>query len=350
MGTIKLPTKSIQFFEDNYPEIFEQGALAEGKWNKESSNIVKKYCGAKHSIPVSSNGTGMAAVLQLMNHLYKRDCVLMQSNTMYGVYTMINSSGSKIKGMIDCDTIFLVPDLSMIKSAVDKIDTKDTDRLIILLSHIGGIINPWMEEIAEYCKEKNILLLEDCAHSYGATLNGKHSGNFGDAGVYSFYSTKAIMSGEGGMIVTNNDEIGELANKYVMYDRFDRVLPIANNIRVSELQALMLTAVLNEVDEIISNKKIIADQYIEYCKKLDIEFINQSGVNNGNYYKFILSSNDISVKEKYKKLTKVTSQVYDYALGDSHELINSHVCLPIWYGQEQDITDDALKDIKSILG
>ena len=350
MGIIKLPNRSIKFFETNYPDIFAQGALAEGDWNKKSSEIVKKYSGASHSIPVSSNGTGMAAALQLMNHLYKRDCVLMQSNTMYGVYTMVNSSGSEIKGMIDCDSIFLVPNLEMIIKAVDQVDTKYHDRLIILLSHIGGIINPWMEEITKYCNEKNILLLEDCAHSYGATLNGKHSGTFGDAGVYSFYSTKAIMSGEGGMIVTNNDEIGELASKYVMYDRFDRELPIANNIRVSELQALMLTSVLNEVKEIINNKKNIANKYKECCNKLNLDFIDQSDINNGNYYKFILSSNDISVRDKYKKLTKVTSQVYDYALGKSSEILDSHVCLPIWYGQDQNITDDAIEDLNKIFG
>ena len=350
MGTIKLPAKSIEFFEKNYPEIFEQGSLAEGNWNKESSNIVKSYAKTKYAVPASSNGTGMAAMLQLMRHLYNRDAVLIQSNTMYGVFTMVNSSGSNLKGFIDCDSVFLVPDLEMIKNAVDKLNVNDVDRLVIILSHIGGIINPWMEEISEYCKKKNIMLLEDCAHSYGATLNGKHSGNFGDAGVYSFYSTKAIMSGEGGMMVTNNDELGELAEKYVIYDRFDRTLPIANNIRVSELQALMLTSVLNEVDEIISNKKVIANQYIKHCNHLGIEFINQSGVNNGNYYKFILSSNNSDTKDKYKHLKKVTSQVYDYALGNSSELINSHVCLPIWYGQEQETTNDALDDMKSVFG
>ena len=105
MATIKLPPKSIQFFERNYPEIFDQGALAEGKWNTKSANLVKEYTGTSHAVPVSSNGTGMVAVLQLMNHLYKRDSVLIQSNTMYGVFTMVNAAGSDIKGVIDCDTI-----------------------------------------------------------------------------------------------------------------------------------------------------------------------------------------------------------------------------------------------------
>ena len=348
MGLIKLPQRSKEFFESNYQEIFEQGSLAEGRWNTESSNLVKKYTGISHAIPVSSNGTGMAATLQLMNHLYERDSVLIQSNTMYGVLTMVNASGSSVEGIIDCDTLYLGPNLEMVKTAVEKLEEVSLNKLIILLSHIGGTINPWIEEISNFCKERNILLLEDCAHSYGATLNGKHSGSFGDAGVYSFYSTKAIMSGEGGMIVTNNEELGNLSSKYTMYDRFDRKLPIANNIRQSEIQALLLTAVLNEAEEIVANKRLIANKYIDCCTNLGLEFISQNGANNGNYYKFILSTKDELIKEKYRSLTKVTSKVYDYALGNSEEVINSHVCLPIWYAQEEDITQETLDELITV--
>ncbi len=348
MGSIKLPKKSIKFFEDHYKEIFKEGALAEGKWNKESSNLVRQFTGIEHAVPVSSNGTGMVAMMQLMNHLYKRDCVLIQSNTMYGVLTMVNAAGLKIKGVIDCDTIFLVPNISMIKKGVEQLDRKSKNRLIILLSHIGGITNPWIEEIAEYCSRENILLLEDCAHSYGAVMNNKHTGSYGDAGVYSFYSTKAIFSGEGGMIVTNNEELGELASKYIMYDRFDRKLEVANNIRQSELQALVLTGVLRQVEEIISNKQLIAKEYIECCELLGLEFIKQDENNKGNYYKFILSSDQESVREQYKGLKKVTSKVYDYALGESKEIIDSHVCLPIWYNQEKNIANEAINELKTV--
>ena len=284
MGAIKLPRKSIQFFENNYQQIFQDGALAEGQWNQESSNIVKEFTGMAYAVPVASNGTGMAAMMQMMKYLYKRDSVLIQSNTMYGVLTMVNASGLEVKGIIDCDPIFLVPSLEMIQRYTNTLSAEQKNRLIILLSHIGGIINPWMEEITEYCNEENIMLLEDCAHSYAALLNNKHSGSFGDAGVYSFYSTKAVFSGEGGMIVTNNEELGELAKKYIMYDRFDRKLPIANNIRQSELQALMLTGVLKEVDEILVNKKNLINCRLNLgtiipFNKLILKYLKKIGLN-----------------------------------------------------------------------
>ena len=131
MGTIKLPQRSIKFFEKHYPVIFEQGNLAEGQWNEESAKVVKQYVGANYAIPVSSNGTGMAAMLQLMNHCFKRNQVLIQSNTMYGVKTMVNAAGSEIKGIIDCDTIFLVPNLEMIKTLLPHILLQEMTGLVM---------------------------------------------------------------------------------------------------------------------------------------------------------------------------------------------------------------------------
>jgi dTDP-4-amino-4,6-dideoxygalactose transaminase len=59
--------------------------------------------------------------------------------------------------------------------------------------HIGGHIAFQIEEIANLCKEKGIILLEDCAHSHGASWNGKKAGVWGDAGLYSFYATKTYL-------------------------------------------------------------------------------------------------------------------------------------------------------------
>ena len=81
--------------------------------------------------------------------------------------------------------------------------------------YFGGWINPEIESIAAYCCEKGITLIEDCAHSLGSTLNGKHSGLYGFAGVYSLYATKAIPAGEGGLIVTNNEKLDEEIKKKI---------------------------------------------------------------------------------------------------------------------------------------
>ena len=78
------------------------------------------------------------------------------------------------------------------------------------LVHIGGHIAFDVERIAEYCRDRRIFLIEDCAHAHGASWNGRRPGTWGDAGVYSLYATKTISTGEGGMLVSRHDDLVEL--------------------------------------------------------------------------------------------------------------------------------------------
>ena len=143
-----------------------------------------------------------------------------------------------------------------------------------MLTHIGGRVNPDIELIAEICKNKGVSLIEDCAHSLGSTFKGKHTGLFGDAGVYSLYATKAIPVGEGGIILTNNDELNEIASKFIMYDRFEQKLDIGINLRMSEINALLSYSVLKETEAIIKNKYLIAEKYCDACNKVDLEYLD----------------------------------------------------------------------------
>jgi len=348
MGLIKLPEDSVTFFKSHLDEIFESGNLAEGPWNKKLANFAEKYCGVECATPTASNGSGMMALLQIYKENDNRSKVFLQSNTMYGVKTLVNSAGLEVPGYIDCNPMTLVPDLADVERATK--DVADKRSLIILLSHIGGIINPEIEEIAEFCKQNNIILIEDCAHSFGATYKNVHSGTFGDAGVYSFYATKAIPAGEGGLAITNNKRVGELLNDYVKYDRFNQAMNIGVNIRPSEVQALLIYSVAKEVDHIIKNKTDIAAKYINACEELSIPFIRQNSVNNiGNYYKFIVLSKQGDIPVDLPNLKTTTSKVYDYCLGNTKIITTNHACLPIWYGQSPDVTEKVVRElIKSV--
>ena len=216
-----------------------------------------------------------------------------------------------------------------------------------MLSDIGGIINPDIEKIAKFCKEKNIILIEDSAHSFGSTLNKKFSGTFGNAGVYSYYSTKAIFAGEGGVVVTNDDNIGNLMKDFIAYDRFKQKMEIGCNIRLSELQALMIYSVVKEYEEIIRNKFKIAKKYLEVCKSLDIGCISQKNdLISGNYYKFTIISHNKNISELLPGVKTTTSKVYDYALGNSKQIPSKHLCLPIWFDLEESISDKVISELK----
>ena len=347
MGAIKLPKNSIDFFKSNQNQIFESGNLAEGPWNEQLSEKIKSICDVKNAICVNSNGSGLVALFLIYKEYYGRTNVMIQSNTMYGVKTITKTAGYNLVNIIDCQLETLMPSFSDLKKAVN--DYKgETKKLVILLSDIGGIINPDIEKIAKFCKEKNIILIEDCAHSFGATLNKKFSGTFGDAGVYSYYSTKAIFAGEGGVVITNDDEVGKLVKDFTVYDRFNQKMEIGCNIRLSELQALMIYSVVKEYREIIKNKFKIANKYSKICESLNIKYISQNkNLLIGNYYKFTIISPDKNISEFLPKIKTTSSKVYDYALGNSKEIPKRHLCLPIWYGLEDVISDKIVKEIKA---
>ena len=207
MGMIKLPSESIKLFEDNYKQIFSSGELAEGKWNDAVANWACKYTGAVNALAVNSNGTGLFALLRILKQYRSKKKIFLQSNTMYGVRTIAISSGLELCGYVDCSLDYLMPTYNQVKDYVDRFDKPE--EYVFLLTHIGGWVNPDIERIAALCKERGISLIEDCAHSLGSLLKGKHTGLFGDAGVYSLYATKAIPVGEGGIVVTNDDDLYE---------------------------------------------------------------------------------------------------------------------------------------------
>ena len=345
MGFIKLPEASVTFFKSNLDEIFETGNLAEGPWNKRLSDFARKYCEVECATPTVSNGSGLMALLQIYKENDNRLKVFLQSNTMYGVKTLVNSAGLEISGYIDCNPMTLMPDLPDVERSVKY--WPDKQSLVILLSHIGGIINPEILKIAEFCRKNKIVLLEDCAHSFGATHKNRHSGTFGDAGVYSFYATKAIPAGEGGIVVTNNKTVGDVLDNYVRYDRFNQAMNIGVNIRPSEVQALLIYSVVKEVGHIIKNKNDIASKYIDACEELSIPFIRQDSADNiGNYYKFIVLSKQGDISVDLPNLQTTTSKVYDYCLGSTRVITTNHACLPIWYGQSPDVAVKVIRELK----
>ena len=346
MSIIKLPKNSIEFFKDNQDKIFESGNLAEGPWNDQLSKKIKSITNAKNAICVNSNGSGLVALLLIYKEYYGRTDVMIQSNTMYGVKTMTKTAGYNLVDIIDCQLETLMPSFNDLKKAVNNYKG-EANKLVIMLSDIGGIINPEIEKIAKFCKEKNIILLEDSAHSFGSTLNKKFSGTFGNAGVYSYYSTKAIFAGEGGVVVTNDNNIGNLMKNFIAYDRFNQKMEIGFNIRLPELQALMICSVVREYKEIIKNKSKTAEKYLDICNANNIQYIDQNdNLINGNYYKFTIISMEKNISDLYPKVTTTTSKIYDYALGNSKEIPIKHLCLPIWFGLEDAISDQVVKELK----
>lgn len=344
---IKLPSASRSFFASNYEAIFDTGNLAEGNWIRTLEDWTKKYTSANFATACNSNGAGVLAILNLLREKYGKTKIFIQSNTMYGVKTTAITSGLEFIGTVDCTLDYLMPTLKQLQNFVS--DISEPEKSVFLITHIGGWINPEISEIADYCDSMGIALVEDCAHSLGSTLNNKHSGLFGIAGVYSLYATKAVPAGEGGLIVTNNEKLHQQLQKYLIYDRFDQELDLGVNIRMSEISALLSYSVCKEIDEIIANKYQIAEKFISHCEKYGWDFIHPTKEGQkSNLYKFIITTTNDSPSVYFSQIKSRTSPVYDYRLGDDpFGIASRHICLPIWYGLESEKVEQVLDELVS---
>jgi len=347
MGIIKLPEKSLKYFEEHQQEIFKSGSLAEGPWNDKVASWAREYTGALKALAFNSNGSGLYTILRLLKRYKSKKTIFLQSNTMYGVKTIANASGLNLVGFVDCNLKYLMPTVNQVEEFIGTLDKPE--EAVFMITHIGGWINPDIQEIAELCSDKGVSLVEDCAHSLGSRIDGKHSGLFGDAGVYSLYATKAVPAGEGGILVTNNEDLYEMSKRFIMYDRFEQEIDIGINLRMSELNALLSYAVIKETDNIIKDKYDIASKYIDACNSKNISYITPNdSVHYSNLYKFILIEEHEDPDEKFKKLKTRTSPVYDYHLGsDPSEIARRHICLPIWFKQDSSMTKEVLSEISS---
>ncbi len=162
----------------------------------------KKYKNAKHSLAVNSCTAALHISLITMG-IGEGDEVITTPMTFSSTVNSIIHSGAKpVLVDIDPDTFNINPDL------IEKKISKKTKAIIIV--HLAGLSCD-MDKILKIKKKYNLYLIEDCAHAVESKYKNKHLGTFGDAGCFSFYSTKNLTTGEGGMILFKNKKLHKKA-------------------------------------------------------------------------------------------------------------------------------------------
>ena len=232
-------------------------------------------------------------------------------------------AGGKVE-FVDCNR----EDLCMSFEDFEKKAEQHKPKAVWLV-HIGGHIAFDTEKIAAYCKANDIFLLEDCAHAHGADWNGKKPGSYGDAGVYSFYATKTISTGEGGILVSNNPELITYAKAYRNYGKPEHEVN-GLNYRMSDFTAALGLIQIERLPEMIEWKNKVAKSLLDpQFEETRLKF--PEGMTSG-YYKYIV----------FEQLEKSTGRVYDTPchriMGHTHvDLPNTdwvaanHSCPPLYY-------------------
>ena len=321
--TIGFEKEDAKKLHEYWDEIIQSQQWSEGKFTKIFEEKWSEYNNA-HSVAFSSWSGAALAALEFFN--VKGKIVLCPSNTFIATPLSVVKAGGNVE-FVDCNKDDLCLSVSDLKSKIEKYKP-----IAVWVVHIGGHIAFQINEIAKMCKEKGIILLEDCAHAHGASWNGNKPGTWGDAGVYSFYATKTISTGEGGMLVTRDTDLAEFARQYRNYGIFDYKVK-GLNYRMNEFTAAIGCVQTNRMNDIVSWKNEYAKKYLD--PKFPNRVIFPKGMISG-YYKYIV----------FDPIEKSTGKVYDqpchlfmnreYALPNTDWIAKNHWCVPLYYKGTED--------------
>lgn len=225
--------------------------------------------GTKHAVAVNSGGSALFLALWTLG-IRKGDEVLVPAFTMIASAGAVTQCGAT-PVFIDSEPGTGNIDVSLIE---EHITTKTR---AIMPVHIYG--HPCdMDPIRQLAKDYGLSLVEDAAESHGALYKGKQVGTHGDAACFSFYANKIITSGEGGMIITDDDKLAHQIRHTRAYD-FDEARHfwhkrLAWNFRMSALEAAVGRAQLERLDELIAARLENAAYYTEHLTGL-VEFLEK---------------------------------------------------------------------------
>jgi perosamine synthetase len=221
------------------------------------------YSGCKYGVAVSSGTTALHLAVVAAG-ITPGDEVLVSASTNIATALSVVHNGA-IPVPVDSEEETWNLNVNLIESLI----TKKT-KAIIPVHLFGHPVD--MNKLMKIAKKYNLFVIEDCAESHGAVYKKKMTGSFGDMGCYSFYANKIITTGEGGMIVTNNQSLAKklklLRNLAFTEPRFKHKI-LGYNFRMTGYQAAMGLAQTRKLDKIIKKKRRVAHTYNRYLANIE---------------------------------------------------------------------------------
>lgn len=306
LADIDLGTEEISAVKD----VLQSRWLSMGRITQEFERAFSKYTGAKHALAVT-NGTAALHMACIAIGLKAGDEVIVPSLTFVATANSICYTGA-IPAFAD---IRSEKDLNISPEAIEDLVTEHTRA--IMLVHYGGYTCD-MPSIMELARKHNLKVIEDAAHATGAWLDNRHLGTWGDIGCFSFFSNKNMTTGEGGMLVTNDDKLYEklrLLRSHGMttltWDRhkghawsYD-VVEFGHNYRIDEIRAAIGISQLKKLDKNNARRRQLTQHYrdsLQNSPKLVVPFTSHPGISSAHIMPVLLprDSNRVGFMEQMK--------------------------------------------------
>ncbi|ABO34816.1 DegT/DnrJ/EryC1/StrS aminotransferase [Methanococcus maripaludis C5] len=336
---MKIPLFKIYWDDEDISSvdtILKSGAFwSSGTQIKTFENNIAKYLGSKYCITFNSGGSALHA-LMLAHGLKPNDEVIVPSFTFIATCMAPKYVGSKpVFADIEEETFGLDPN-----SVLEKI-TPDTKAIIPV--HYAGI-SCKIDELREIAEAKDLLLIEDAAEAFGAKYNNKFVGTYGDSSIFSFCQNKIFATGEGGCVVTDDEEVYNKLNLICSYGRISKenyfssncsvdYVDIGYNWRLPTILACLGISQLDKVEKLIKMRRKNA----EYLNKNlnEIKGVKTINVENNNYavyqlYSILLENTELRGELiQFLNKKEISSKIYFDPVHKYSVFKSANVNLPV---------------------
>ena len=237
---------------------------SEGPFVKQFEEKMSATVGRKYGIAVSNGTAALEVAIQALN-ISEGDEVIMPTFTIISCAMAVTKRGGV--------PVFVDSDRNTWNMCVDQIESKITPHTkAIMVVHIYGLPVD-MNEVLRIAAKHGLRVIEDAAEMHGQTYDGKPCGSFGDISIFSFYPNKHITTGEGGMVLTDDEKLAERCRtlRNLCFQREIRYVheEISDNYRFTNLQAAVGLAQLERLDEFIEKKRKMGRLYTEMLSSIE---------------------------------------------------------------------------------
>ncbi len=245
-------------------KVVQSTFVTEASLTKEFEQMTRDLTKAKHAIAVANGTLGLFCALKALG-IGIGDEVIVPDLTFIASANAIIMAGAK-PVFCDVEINTLCIDIEKAKSKVTA-NTK-----AIMPVHLYGQ-SADMVKVLNFAKENNLKVIEDAAQGVGVLFEGKHVGTFGDIGILSYYGNKTITTGEGGIILTNDDELAKICYRLKNHGRDTKGTfiheHIGFNFSFTEMQAALGVSQMKKLNAIITRKLEIQNKYAENLANID---------------------------------------------------------------------------------
>ena len=246
-------------------EVLRSGWLSMGPKVGEFEERFANYIGTKHAIAVNSGTSGLHLCINAIGIKNGDEVITSPFSFISSSNCVMFEGGKPVFVDIDPDTLNL--DAERIEAAITK-NTK-----AILPVHVFG--QPCeMDAIMDIAEDHDLAVVEDACEAIGAEYNGQKAGTFGDASVFAFYPNKQMTTGEGAMIVTDDDDIAKLCRSLRNQGRSEEEewlnhVRLGYNYRLDEMSCALGIGQLNRIDELLDKRTMVAEEYTKQLSGVD---------------------------------------------------------------------------------